>query len=121
MEVRMPEQRIGKTYRVTAGAHREIEWFALVCDTEPGVILEQMTASLGHRVDKLRKELGLPHGNLEGTLIQMLLLKDVNILSEREFQQQVDEIKSWKDDVEWYGVEECERRARAEAETDNRK
>ncbi len=114
----MPEKRIGKTYKAAAGAHRELEWFALVCDTEPGVILEQMTASLGHRVKQLRKELSLPHGILEGSLIQMLLLKDVNILSEREFQRQVDEIKSWKDDVEWYGVEECERRAREDVEND---
>ncbi len=38
MEVGMPEQRIGKTYRAAAGAHREIEWFALICATEPEVI-----------------------------------------------------------------------------------
>jgi hypothetical protein len=108
MEVRMPEQRIGKTYRAAAGAHRAVEWFALVCDTDPGVILEQMTASLEQRVEKLRKELGLPHGIFEGTLIQKLLLRDTDVMSQGEFNRELEEIKSYRTNVEWTTPEELE-------------
>jgi hypothetical protein len=73
---------------------------------DAGVILEQMVQSLDCRVKELRRELGLKSNVLEATLVQLILLRDIDVLSQEEFDREIKEIASLKDDTEWYGEDE---------------
>ncbi len=42
-------------------------------------------------------------------------------MTQDEFDQEIAELKSYKDDTEFYDEKEAERRARADAQRDNRK
>jgi hypothetical protein len=82
-----------------------MDWFGLVSDTDAGVILEQMVQSLDCRVRELRRELGLKFNVLEATLVQLILLRDIDVLSQEEFDREIKEIASYKNDTEWSGIE----------------
>jgi hypothetical protein len=85
-----------------------MDWFGLVSDVDAGVILEQMVQSLDCRVRELRRELGLKFNVLEATRVQLILLRDIDVMSQGEFDRELEEIKSYKDDVEWTGLERYE-------------
>ena len=78
-----------------------MDWFGLVSDVDAGVILEQMVQSLDCRVRELRRELGLKFNVLEATLVQLIMLRDIDVLSQEEFDREIKEIASYKNDVQW--------------------
>jgi hypothetical protein len=93
-----------------------MDWFGLVSDVDAGVILEQMVQSLDCRVRELRRELGLKFNVLEATRVQLILLRDIDVMSQGEFDRELEEIKSYKDDVEWTGLERYEEDIRKKEE-----
>jgi hypothetical protein len=93
-----------------------MDWFGLVADVDAGVILEQMVQSLDCRVKELRRELGLKFNVLEATLVQLILLRDIGVLSKEGFDREIKEIASYKNDVEWTGLERYEEDPRKEEE-----
>jgi hypothetical protein len=82
-----------------------MDWFGLVADVDAGVILEQMVQSLYCRVKELRRELGLKFNVLEATLVQLILLRDIDVMSQGEFDREIKKIASYKNDTEWSGIE----------------
>jgi hypothetical protein len=68
------------------------------------------------RVKELRRELGLKFNVLEATLVQLILLRDIDVLSQEEFDQELEEIKSYKDNVQWNEPERYEEDIKKEEE-----
>lgn len=54
--------------------------------------------------------MSLAHGISEGTRIQLFLLRDTDVMNQGEFDGELEEIRSYKDDVEWTGPEHLVKR-----------
>jgi hypothetical protein len=70
-------------------------------------------------MDALGERVGLRgnyYGTQSGTLSQLILLNDVGKLSDEEFDREIREIASCRDDTEWSGPERYEEDIRKEEE-----
>jgi hypothetical protein len=81
----------------------ELKLMTAAAGVSRATLIRQMVRALAGKLRTVQKEVGLSDKStaLVPTLIQAILLRDMEILSQEEYDQEISELVSYKDDVEF--------------------